>query len=137
MKTLKDYITESISSKKAVKEAEPIKPQQVELNFDGLDDGDKIKKDIIAASTENGIAYEDNDKKLSLTINANDVEKYEEIVNILTDFCKKIRKSSKRTNDELYAQKTKSFEKKVNKIKEILDNTEDIQDDQSNNDDEE
>lgn len=136
MKSLKDYIYESVDSAKDVIKAEPIKPTDITFNFADLTDGKETKKEIINLAVEDGIKYEDEDDKLTLTVNANDAEKLEKITILLKDYCKSLRNSSKRTNDESYAQKTKSFESSYKKLMKVISNIEDTEEDNSNNEDE-
>ena len=61
------------------------------------------------------------ENKLTLTITSENVDKLDTVQDILQQFCSTIRNSSKRTNNEEYAQKTVNFEKKVKEMNDAID----------------
>ena len=58
---------------------------------------------------------------MKVTINPDNVDKLDEVQDILQQYCQTIRSSSKSTNDEQYAQKTKKFEQKVTEFNDAID----------------
>lgn len=136
MKSLKNYIMEAVNSKADVKEAEPIKPISVKFNFKDLENGEDKKKELVELLNTSGLSFEDDDLSVSLTVNGNDSDKFKDVMAFINDYSKELRNSSKRTNDESYAQKTKSFDDAANKLSKVLDDNKEHKEEQSNNDEE-
>lgn len=112
MKHLTDYISEAAVEQK-INEAESV---TISFNFKDLENGEETLKSL---EGKEGCTIEDD--KLTLTVDANNVDKIGTVQDILQQFCHTIRDSSKATNDESYAQKTVSFEKKVGELNDAID----------------
>ena len=106
MKSLIEYIKESRDQ------------ASIKFNFDGMDNADEILKKFESIQTASV-----NDKEVEVMINAN-VDEIKKDYDILKEYSDGERNGSHRTNDEQYAQKTSQFEKKVNELKEMIDNIE-------------
>lgn len=106
MKSLIEYIKESRES------------GSIKFNFDGMDNADDILKKFESIQSASV-----NDKEVEVMNNAN-VDELKEVYDILKKYSDGERNGSHRTNDEQYAQKTIKFEKKVNELKEMIDNIE-------------
>ena len=106
MKSLREYIKESRES------------GSIKFNFDGMDNADEILKKFESIQSASV-----NDKEVEVMNNAN-VDELKEVYDILKKYSDGERNGSHRTNDEQYAQKTIQFEKKVNELKEMIDNIE-------------
>ena len=106
MKSLIEYIKESRDK------------ASIKFNFDGMDNADEILKQFDSIQTASV-----NDKEVEVMINAN-VDELKKVYDILKKYSDGERNGSHRTNDEQYAQKTIKFEKKVNELKEMIDNVE-------------
>lgn len=136
MKSLKNYIMEAVDSKSDVKEAEPIKPVSIKFNFKDLENGKDKKKELVDLLNASGLTFEDEETNVSLTVNGNDADKFKDVVSFINAYTNELRNSSKRTNDEAYAQKTKSFDDAANKLSKVLADNEKHKEEQSNNDEE-
>ena len=106
MKSLREYIKESRET------------GSIKFNFDGMDNADEILKKFDSIQSASV-----NDKEVEVMNNAN-VDELKEVYDILKKYSDGERNGSHRTNDEQYAQKTIQFEKKVNELKEMIDNIE-------------
>ena len=106
MKSLIEYIKESREE------------GSIKFNFDGMDNADEILKKFDSIQSASV-----NDKEVEVMNNAN-VDELKEVYDILKKYSDGERNGSHRTNDEQYAQKTIKFEKKVNELKEMIDNIE-------------
>ena len=106
MKSLIEYIKESRDQ------------ASIKFNFDGMDNADEILKKFETIQSASV-----NDKEVEVMNNAN-VDELKEVYDILKEYSDGERNGSHRTNDEQYAQKTIKFEKKVNELKEMIDNIE-------------
>lgn len=106
MKSLIEYIKESRDQ------------ASIKFNFDGMDNADEILKKFESIQSASV-----NDKEVEVMNNAN-VDELKEVYDILKKYSDGERNGSHRTNDEQYAQKTIKFEKKVNELKEMIDNIE-------------
>lgn len=106
MKSLREYIKESRET------------GSIKFNFDGMDNADEILKKFETIQSASV-----NDKEVEVMNNAN-VDELKEVYDILKKYSDGERNGSHRTNDEQYAQKTIQFEKKVNELKEMIDNVE-------------
>lgn len=106
MKSLIEYIKESRDQ------------ASIKFNFDGMDNADEILKKFESIQSASV-----NDKEVEVMNNAN-VDELKEVYDILKKYSDGERNGSHRTNDEQYAQKTIKFEKKVNELKEMIDDIE-------------
>ena len=110
MKHLQDYINEQAQLNEAVES------KTVTFDFTDLENAEETIKSL---ESMEGISVDD--KKVTLTINKDNVEKIGTAQDILQQFCQTVRNSTKRTNDEQYAQKTKSFETKIGEMNDAID----------------
>lgn len=120
MKHLQDYIVEQAE----VKVDEGATSKSITFDFTDLENADETLKSL---EGKEGVTIED--KKLTLEITADNVDKIDSVQDILQQFCKEIRSSQKRSSDEQYAQKTAKFEQKVNEMKAAIDEIKNPSDD--------
>ena len=120
MKHLQDYIIEQSE----VKVDEGAASKSITFDFTDLENADETIKSL---EGKEGVTIED--KKVTLEITADNVDKIESAQDILQQFCKEIRSSQKRSSDEQYAQKTAKFEQKVNEMKAAIDEIKNPSDD--------
>ena len=113
MKTLKNFIIESTY----IKESESSKT--ITFNFKDLENA---KETIESLKDRDGV--EISDDNVTVTVTADNVSKLESVQDILQQYCQTIRSSQKRSSDEQYAQKTKSFETKVGELNDAIDEIE-------------
>ena len=106
MKSLIEYIKESRDQ------------ASIKFNFDGMDNADEILKKFESIQSASV-----NNKEVKVMNNAN-VDELKKVYDILKEYSDGERNGSHRTNDEQYAQKTIKLEKKVNELKEMIDNIE-------------
>lgn len=110
MKTLKDFIVEHVDlneSKTSTK---------VRFDFTGLEGADEVLKTL-----ENQEGCEIEDTLLTVIVDKDNVDKLKAVQDLLQEFTSTIRSSSKRASDEQYAQKTVSFENKLNELNNAID----------------
>ena len=112
MKHLQDYIIEAAE----VKVNEGAESKSVVFDFTDLENAEDTLKSL---EGKDGVTIEDN--KLTLEITKDNVDKLETVQDILQQFCQTIRNSQKRSSNEQYAQKTVSFEKKVEEMNDAID----------------
>lgn len=110
MKHLQDFINE------AMKINEASESKSVTFNFTDLENADET---IESLKDKEGVTVDD--KKVTLTLTKDNVDKIGTVQDILQQFCQTVRNSEKRTNDEQYAQKTKSFEEKIGEMNDAID----------------
>lgn len=110
MKTLYDYVAEQLEITEAA-ETE----KTVIFNFADLENAEDTLKSF---EDKEGCTVEDN--KLTVKVNADNFNKLDTVQDILQQFCKTIRNSQKVASDEQYAQKTKSFEDKLNEFNKAI-----------------
>ena len=115
MKHLQDYIVEQVEVKEEINEA-AVTGKSITFNFKDLENA---KETLDSLKDKEGVTIED--EKLTLEINADNVDKIGTVQDILQQFCQTIRSSQKRSSDESYAQKTASFEKKVGEMNDAID----------------
>ena len=106
MKSLQDFILENVEIVESKSESKTIT-----FNFDGLKNAEEALK-----SFEGKEYCEIEDNKLKVTVDADNFSKLDSIKDELKKYSDTIRNSQKRSSDEQYAQKTKSFEDKVNEF---------------------
>ena len=122
MKHLQDYINE------AVKINESMESKTITFDFTDLENAEETIKSL---DGQEGISIDG--QKVTLSITKNNVDNIETIQDILQQYCQTIRNSQKVSSDEQYAQKTVSFEKKINEMNDAIDeisSTDDDDDDQ-------
>ena len=112
MKHLTDYISEAAVEQK-INEAESV---TISFDFTDLENGEET---LDSLKDKEGCTVED--KKLTVTINKDNVDKLGTVQDILQQFSDTVRKSTKTTNNESYAQKTAKFEKKVGEFNDAID----------------
>ena len=121
MKHLQDYINE------AVKINEGIETKTITFDFTDLENGEETVKSL---DGQTGISVDG--LKVTLSITKDNVDSIGTAQDILQQYCSTIRKSQKVSSNELYAQKTVSFEKKVGEMNDAIDeitNPDDEEDD--------
>lgn len=130
MKHLQDYIVEQAE----VKVDEGATSKSITFDFTDLENAEETLKSL---EGKDGVSI--NDKKLTLEINADNVDKIGTVQDILQQFCQTVRGSQKRSSDEQYAQKTAKFEENIGKMNDAIDeikNPEDEDDKDNAKDDE-
>lgn len=110
MKSLQDFIIESSEINEGKDTA------SITFDFTDLENAEET---IDSLKDKEGVSIED--KKVTVTINKDTVAKLDSVQDILQQYSETIRHSTKRTNDEQYAQKTKSFEEKVGELNDAID----------------
>lgn len=125
MKTLQDYIVEHSQFN------EGAESKSVTFNFSDLEKGSET---LDSFNDKEGCTIDGN--KLTVTVTPDNYSKLEGVQDILQQFTNTIRNSSKRTNDEQYAQRTKSFQSKVNELNDILDEFTNPENDENDKNDE-
>ena len=110
MKHLQDYINEQ----QEIVESETSKT--ITFNFKDLENG---KETIESLKDKEGVSISED--TLTVTVNANNVDKLGTVQDTLQQFCETIRNSQKRSSDEQYAQKTVEFEKKIGELNDAID----------------
>lgn len=112
MKHLQDYIVESS------KINEGTTSKTISFNFKDLENG---KETIESLKDKEGVEADEEGEKITVTINNDNVDKLDTVQDILQQFTSAIRNSSKRTNDEAYAQKTAKFEETLKEFNDAID----------------
>lgn len=110
MKSLQNYILENTN----LNESEESKT--ITFDFKDLENGEDTLK-----SFEDKEYCTIDDDKLTVTVTKDNADKLGTIQDILQQFSDTIRNSTKRTNDEQYAQLTKKFENNVEKLNDAID----------------
>ena len=123
MKHLQDYINE------AVKINEAIESKTITFDFTDLENAEETIKSL---DGHEGISIDG--QKVTLSITKNNVDNIETIQDILQQYCQTIRNSQKVSSDEQYAQKTVSFEKKINEMNDAIDEISSTDDDDDDDD---
>ena len=124
MKHLQDYINE------AVKINEGIESKTITFDFTDLENGEETVKSL---DGQTGISVDG--LKVTLSITKDNVDSIGTAQDILQQYCSTIRKSQKVSSNEQYAQKTVSFEKKVNEMNDAIDEITNPDDEEEDNDD--
>ena len=119
MKSLKDFLFEAAATSKTVT-----------FNFKDLENAEETIKSL---EGREGVTIDD--QKLTLEITPDNVDKLGPVQDILQQYCQTIRNSSKRSSDEQYAQKTKSFEENIAKMNDAIDEIENPEEDESEEND--
>lgn len=118
MRTLKDYILED----KEKDEDTTQSSTSVTFDFDGLEDCEDVLK-----SVEDNENCQIDGKKVTIEVTQDNYEDLGDIKDILQDYTDKIRSSSKRSNDEKYAQLTKKFKSRLNELKDAISSFDDTE----------
>lgn len=118
MKTLVDYIKES-QEKEEVPTSKSFK-----FNFNGCEGTEDFLKSIQDIADNNDLSVTVEDEKVSFTVNKDDVEKYDKLLEALQDFIHLRGKDSKRASDEQYAQKLRKLESKLIELSNYLEDAE-------------
>lgn len=124
MKSLQEFIIENVEVDESKSES-----KSITFNFDGLENAEDTLKSF---EDREGCSVEDN--KLTVTLSEETKGKLDTVQDILQQFCETIRNSSKRSSDEQYAQKTKSFEDKLKEFNDALDELENPDEDDDKDD---
>lgn len=124
MKSLQEFIIENVEVDESKSESKTIT-----FNFDGLENGEDTLKSL---EDKEGCLVEDN--KLTINLSEETKGKLDSVQDILQQYCETIRNSSKRSSDEQYAQKTKSFADKLNEFNTALDELENPDEDDDKDD---
>lgn len=122
MKHLLEYINE----RSQVNESSESK--KIIFDFTDLENAEDTLKSL---SDREGCEVEDT--KLTVTITKDNCNKLDSVQDILQQYSEILRSSTKRSSNEQYAQKTKSFAEKVAEFNDALD---EIQNSDDNNEDE-
>lgn len=123
MKSLQDFIIESNEINEGKDTA------SITFDFTDLENAEET---IDSLKDKEGVSIED--KKVTVTINKDNVAKLDSVQDILQQYSDTIRNSTKRTNDEQYAQKTKSFAEKVGELNDAIDEISNPNDDEDEED---
>ena len=113
MKSLQEFILESTEQK-----SDEPKAKEFVFKFKDLENGEETVKSL--ANVYGCTANEDK-QEVTISVNKENANKLETAQDILQQFAQGIRNSTKRASDEQYAQKTKSFEDKVNEFTKAID----------------
>jgi hypothetical protein len=125
MKHLQDYIVEQAE----FKVDEGVTSKSITFDFTDLENADET---IESLKDKEGISVDD--KKVTLEITADNVDKIGTAQDILQQFCQTVRKSQKVSSDEQYAQKTAKFEENVGKMNDAIDEIKNPDDDDDDDD---
>lgn len=120
MKHLQDYIVEQAE----VKVDEGATSKSITFDFTDLENAEETLKSL---EGKDGVSIDD--KKLTLEITADNVDKIGTTQDILQQFCQTVRKSQKVSSDEQYAQKTVKFEENIGKMNDAIDEIKNPDDD--------
>ena len=120
MKHLQDYIVEQAE----VKVDEGVTSKSITFDFTDLENADET---LDSLKEKEGVSIDD--KKLTLEITADNVDKIGTVQDILQQFCQTVRKSQKVSSDEQYAQKTVKFEENIGKMNDAIDEIKNPDDD--------
>lgn len=122
MKHLIEYINEHSQ----VNEASESK--KVTFDFTDLENAEET---LDSLKEKEGVTIED--KKLTIEITSDNIDKLGTVQDILQQYAQTIRKSQKVSSDEQYAQKTKSFEENVGKMNDAIDEIKNPDDNKDDN----
>ncbi len=110
MKSLTDFITERAHLN------ESSSSKTITFNFKGLENEEETLK-----SLEEQSYCTVDDKKLTITVSADNYDKLDTVQDILQQYADTLMKSEQRAAHEDYAQKTRSFANKVNELNDAID----------------
>ena len=126
MKHLQDYIVEQAE----IKIDEAATSKSITFDFTDLENAEETLESL---KDKEGVSIDD--KKLTLEITADNVDKIGTVQDILQQYCQTIRKSQKVSSDEQYAQKTVKFEETIGKMNDAIDEIQNPEDDDDKKDD--
>lgn len=124
MKHLQDYIVEQAE----VKVDEGATSKSITFDFTDLENAEETLESL---KDKEGVSIDD--KKLTLEITADNVDKIGTVQDILQQYCQTIRKSQKVSSDEQYAQKTVKFEENIGKMNDAIDEIQNPEEDDDKN----
>jgi len=110
MKTLQDFLFEQLLN-------ESDESKSVTFDFKDLENGEEELKKF----AENEFC-EIEETKLTVKVTKDNANKLNDVQDELKQYCTGIRSSTRRASDEQYAQKTRTFQNKVNELNEIIKN---------------
>lgn len=122
MKDLRAFLIESFNEEIKINESDS---KKITFDFTDLENGEDTLKNFDGMD---GVEIEDN--KLIVTVDEQTAPKLDSVQELLNDYCHVIRNSVKRSSDENYAQKTKSFEDKLNDLMDAIDEIENPDEDE-------
>ena len=128
MKSLKEYILEKCEGGNC--EAKPVDAAKTfEFNLSGIDNAKETIETLDKLAADKGFEYSTSEYSFSIVVTKEKCDNgdIDEIKDALQQFVKIIRKDSKNSSNESYAQKTKSVEVKFN---ELIDYIDDVQRDE-------
>ena len=116
MKDLRDYILESVEE---VSIDEAAASKVFTFDFTDLEQAEDTLK-----SFEEREGCEIEGQKLTVKLTAKNIDKMDSVQDILQQYAETLRKSTKNSSDEQYAQKTSAFAKKVGEFNDGIDEIE-------------
>ena len=128
MKSLKEYILEKCEGDNC--ETKPVDAAKTfEFNLSGIDNAAGTIETLDKLAADKGFEYSTTEYSFSIVVTKEKCDNgdIDEIKDALQQFIKIIRKDSKNSSNESYAQKTKSVEVKFN---ELIDYIDDVQRDE-------
>lgn len=125
MKHLQDYIVEQAE----IKIDEAATSKSITFDFTDLENAEETLESL---KDKEGVSIDD--KKLTLEITADNVDKIGTVQDILQQYCQTIRKSQKVSSDEQYAQKTVKFEENIGKMNDAIDEIQNPEEDDDKKD---
>ena len=128
MKSLKEYILEKCEGDNC--ETKPVDAAKTfEFNLSGIDNAAGTIETLDKLAADKGFEYSTTEYSFSIVVTKEKCDNgdIDEIKDALQQFVKIIRKDSKNSSNESYAQKTKSVEVKFN---ELIDYIDDVQRDE-------
>ena len=119
MRSLKEFLAESFvkANDDVVVESSDTK---IEFNFNGLEKAEETLKSLADANIK-GVTVDEDDKKVSVKVDADNVDDLDTLIDILQQYGHVLRNSPKRVNDEKYAQLTITFMNTLNKVTDAID----------------
>lgn len=116
MKDLRDYILESVEE---VQIDEAAASKVFTFDFTDLENAEDTLK-----SFEDREGCEIEGQKLTVKVTDKNIDKMDSVQDILQQYAETLRKSTKNTSNEQYAQKTSKFAKQVGEFNDALDEIE-------------
>ena len=123
MKSLKEYILEKCEGDNC--ETKPVDAAKTfEFNLSGIDNAAGTIETLDKLAADKGFEYSTTEYLFSIVVTKEKCDNgdIDEIKDALQQFVKIIRKDSKNSSNETYAQKTKSVEVKLNELIDYIDN---------------
>ena len=122
MKSLKEYILEKCEGDNC--ETKPVDAAKTfEFNLSGIDNAAGTIETLDKLAADKGFEYSTTEYSFSIVVTKEKCDNgdIDEIKDALQQFVKNIRKDSKNSSNESYAQKTKSVEVKFNELIDYID----------------